>query len=79
MPRDQIFRVLLQHFISESCAQVIAASNVLGSFSAFCYQFCEQVTMMEKTFEDFWCIISLILCKSCCGSNCYISFRVFYH
>ena len=30
-------------------------------------------------FEDFYCMISLILCKSCCGSNRYISFSVFYH
>ena len=27
-----------------------AGSNALGSFSAFCYKFCEQVTTM---FEDF--------------------------
>ena len=40
--QDQIFRILLEHFIT--CAQVTAGSNVLGSFSAFCYKFCEQVT-----------------------------------
>ena len=38
--RDQIFRVLSEHFIAE----VTAESNVLGSFSAFCCKFCEQVT-----------------------------------
>ena len=43
--RDQLFRVLLEHFISEVVpAQVTAGSNILGSFSAFCYKFCEKVT-----------------------------------
>ena len=27
-----------------SCVQVTVGSIVLGSFSAFCYKFCEQVT-----------------------------------
>ena len=27
-------------------------------------------------FEGFKCIISMILCKSCCRSNCFISFSV---
>ena len=56
-----------------SCAQVTAGSNVLGSFSAFSYQFCEQVT----TGASVWRFLSFILCKSYCGSNCYISFSVF--
>ena len=43
--RDQIFRVLLGHFISAwSCAQMTVGSNVFGSFGAFCYKFCGQVT-----------------------------------
>ena len=44
-PWDQILRVLLEYFIYFwSCAEVTAGSNVLGSFSAFCDKFCEQVT-----------------------------------
>ena len=33
--------------------------------------------LREQMFEYFWCIISLILCKSLYGrSNCYISFII---
>ena len=43
--RDQIVRLLLEHFISDgSCAQVTVGSNVLASFSAFWYILCGQVT-----------------------------------
>ena len=42
--RDKTFRVLLEFFISEVlCTEVREGSNVLDSFSAFWYKFCEQV------------------------------------
>ena len=36
--------MILEHFISEVVRKVSVGSNVLGSFSAFCDKFCEQVT-----------------------------------
>ena len=48
--RDQMFRVLLEHFISEVLPEWQRETNVLVSFNAFCYKFCEQVT----TWANVW-------------------------
>ena len=50
--RDQIFRVLLEHFISEVVHKIhLAGSNVIGSFSEFCYKFCEKVTTAANVWR----------------------------
>ena len=50
--RDQIFRVLLERFISEVVRKWYwAGSNVLGCFSAFCYKFCEKVTTAANVWR----------------------------
>ena len=62
-----------------SFVQVTAGSNVLGSFIAFCYKFYEQVTTGANVWRFLVYDIFDFDCKSCCGNNCYISFRVFCH
>ena len=74
--RDQIFIVLLEHFISENVRkwqrdQMFYVILFISSVTNFVSKW-----PREQLFSDF---ISLILCKSCCGSNCYIFFSVFYY
>ena len=42
--REEIFYAFSWVFYNYFLPHVSAGSNVLGSFSAFCYKFCEQVT-----------------------------------
>ena len=52
--RYQIFRVLsLRALYFWSRAQATAGSNVLGSLSAFCYTFCEQVITGANVLRIF--------------------------
>ena len=76
--RDQIFRVLLEPFMSEVVHKWQRDQMFYVLLVHFVINFVRK-WLREQMFEDFYCIISLILCKSCCGSNRYISFSVFYH
>ena len=75
--REEIVSPFFWVLYNQFSAHVSAGSNI------WCYKLVINFMskwLRERMFEDFYCIISLILSKlSCCGSNCYISFSVFYH
>ena len=56
-----------------------AGSNVLGSFSAFCYKFCEQVTMGANVRRFLVYHITDFVQKLLRKQLLYISVSVFYH
>ena len=79
--RHQIFRVLLVHFISEVVRKWQRNQMFLVLLVHLLINFVTKWLRFQWTTTTFWAGVSYhwFLWKSCCGSNCYISFSVFYH